>query len=224
MKNIFRSCLSLPFISTLVIPGFAQTLPMDRGVAPDLRVTVRVYNLARVSASNLAQSEHEASRILHEAGIEIEWTECPCPQTPGPSGLMLRIIPRLFGSMRADFRDNDLGFAPTSADGGVLATIFFNRVEAITKGGSVAPILGSAIAHEFGHLLLGPNAHSSDGIMRARWSREFLRPANRASLHFTNEQSNLMRTHVSARAKPQEALQAPTPAAFGKEYAANENH
>jgi hypothetical protein len=138
--------------------------------------------------------------------------------------MMLRIIPRLFRSMRADFHDNDLGFAPSS-DGGVLATIFFDRVEAITKGGPAAPILGNAIAHEFGHLLLGPNAHSSDGIMRAHWNREFLKLANRGSLHFTTEQAQLMRRQASARIKPQETLQVPMMAALQeRRYVANESH
>ncbi len=48
-----------------------------------------------------------------------------------------------------------------------MATVFFHRVEAVTKGGPVAPALGNAIAHELGHLLLGRNAHSPTGIMRA---------------------------------------------------------
>ena len=32
-------------------------------------------------------------------------------------------------------------------------------------------ILGHAIAHEVGHVLLGTNGHSVGGLMRARWGR-----------------------------------------------------
>ncbi len=38
-------------------------------------------------------------------------------------------------------------------------------------------ILGHAAAHEIGHLLLGSNSHSPQGLMRARWSRQDLQNA-----------------------------------------------
>jgi hypothetical protein len=115
--------------------------------------------------------------------------------------MMLRIMPRYFGSMKGNFRHDDLGFAPSSEDGGVLATIFFDRVELVAKGRPVASVLGNVIGHEIGHLMLGSNAHSSTGIMTPHWSREFLKLAGQGLLHFTPEQCERLRQSVSARAQ-----------------------
>ena len=52
---------------------------------------------------------------------------------------------------------------------GVLATIFVDSVELIASLSEIDAtlLLGRAIAHELGHLLLGTNAHSVRGLMRA---------------------------------------------------------
>jgi len=85
-------------------------------------------------------------------------------------------------------------------------TIFFHRIEAVSKGSSAAPILGNAIAHELGHLLLGPRAHSPTGVMTPHWSRDFLKLASRDFLRFTPEQAERLRAQVSALMKRQEFL------------------
>jgi hypothetical protein len=216
MKRLFRISLSLLLVPIWAVPSIAETEASDNEAVPNLRTTVRVYNLAKVPQPVLAQAETEANRIFREAGLNMEWVECPCSQNAGPTELMLRIIPRLFGSMKASFRDDDLGFAPSSEDGGVLATIFFHRIEAISKGGSAAPILGNAIAHELGHLLLGPKAHSPTGIMTPHWSRDFLKLARRDFLHFTPDQAERLRAQVSTLMKRQEFLRRSMMASFNK--------
>jgi hypothetical protein len=199
MRNFPGGCLAVLFILTPPLRGFASQLPSETAAPTNLKMRVRVYNMARVAPRVLEESEQEVSRIFLEVGAKIEWLECPCAQNPSSADLMLRIIPQLFGSVRADFREDHLGFAPSSEDGGVLATIFFHRVEALTKGGATAPLLGNAIAHELGHLLLGSNAHSSTGIMQAHWNRELLKLANRGLLRFTPEQAALLRVRISGR-------------------------
>jgi hypothetical protein len=63
---------------------------------------------------------------------------------------------------------------------------------------ALADILGTVIAHELGHLLLGSNSHSGVGIMRAHWQGEELRRLSRGGLWFTNEQAGDMRGKVIA--------------------------
>ena len=60
----------------------------------------------------------------------------------------------------------------------------------------LADILGSVMAHELGHLILGSNSHSPTGIMRARWEHGELRRLERGSLVFTDEQAERMRVKV----------------------------
>jgi hypothetical protein len=187
---------------------------------PNLTIAVRVYNLAHVSAPTLAQAEKVATRIFREVGIDTVWLECPpsasdvqrfagCQPNLGPMYLNLRLIPR-FDSVGAGFRRTDLGFASPSKEEGVYASIFYHRVQQIARTGpaSEPQILGHAIAHEIGHLLLGSNSHSSTGIMRAQWRRDDLRRATVQLLRFTQEERERMRADVSARLKQQETRQA----------------
>ena len=208
MRNFLRSFLILVFIVTPLIGDLAGALPPETA-APNLKVRVLVYNMARVPSEILAEAEKDAARIFLEVGIEVKWVECPCSEDLGSADLMLRIITQLFASMRADFHEDNLGFAPTSEESGVLATIFFHRIEALTKGGDTAPLLGNAIAHELGHLLLGSNAHSSTGVMQAHWNRELLKLANRGLLRFTPEQAELMRARIPARTRQREFFGSP---------------
>jgi hypothetical protein len=199
MRKIYPAALSWASVLILAVDSSGQVPGFQKRTT--LRLEVRVYNMAKVSQSILVRAEEETSRLFREAGVETEWIECPCALTKRPSEMMLRIIPRYFGSMKSNFRSDDLGFAPSSEDGGVLATIFFDRVELVAKGGPMASVLGNVIGHEIGHLMLGSNAHSSTGIMTPHWSREFLKLASQGLLHFTPEQGERLRQNLSTRAQ-----------------------
>jgi len=56
---------------------------------------------------------------------------------------------------------------------GVLATVFVDRVERLAgrSDGDFGMMLGRAMAHEIGHLLMGRASHASAGLMRPRWTR-----------------------------------------------------
>ena len=56
---------------------------------------------------------------------------------------------------------------------GVLATVYVDRVERLARGsnGDLGTLLGRAMAHEIGHLLMGRAAHAVRGLMRPRWTR-----------------------------------------------------
>jgi len=59
------------------------------------------------------------------------------------------------------------------------------EVGSSSKGAAVASVLGFAVAHEVGHLLLGTNAHAAAGLMRALWSRSDLQRNNPSDWLFT---------------------------------------
>ncbi len=183
-------------VSSFVCPVAAPASKTSLSLA----LNIRVYNLANVPSTTLSSAQQVATTIYRAAAIDTTWQECPCSTELGPNDLLLRIVPKLLGSMRADFRDNNLGFAAVGADGGVLATIFYHRVEALTRGGDSSKILGHAIAHEIGHLLLGSKAHTETGIMRGYWSRDYLKLADRGLLLFTQQQIDLMHIRFMARA------------------------
>ena len=75
------------------------------------------------------------------------------------------------------------GVAPSPGDGtrGTHAYILFDRVERFADEHrvSLGYVLAGAIAHGIGHLLLPPNAHAAEGIMRSNWHPSLFPPKAR---------------------------------------------
>jgi len=69
------------------------------------------------------------------------------------------------------------------------------------KDAQTSRILGHAIAHEVGHLLLGPSAHSPSGIMRGVWSPDDLKLMSWTYLLFTPSQSDQLRADLGRRVR-----------------------
>jgi hypothetical protein len=59
---------------------------------------------------------------------------------------------------------------------------------AAAAGIDAATLLGRAIAHELGHLLMATAAHGSHGLMRPIWSREDLRRGRGGDWMFTPQE------------------------------------
>jgi hypothetical protein len=185
---------------------------------------VLVSDYAQVPRGVLAGAIRQTTRIFHEASIETVWANCTAPaqearvdaacfQPLRPTYLVLRIHPR-FQDANGVFRDTTLGFSLLAAERGrsAHASVFYDYVEDLARNGDASrdQILGHAIAHEFGHLLLGTMGHSPTGLMRARWGRADLQLANVERLKFTSQQSELIRADVQARRRLQEATLAPS--------------
>jgi len=64
-------------------------------------------------------------------------------------------------------------------------------------------VLGVAMAHEIGHLFLGPNSHSPVGIMRAGWKDKDLLEVSQARFTFTTDQSQRIQREVRYRQENQ---------------------
>ena len=178
------------------------------GAEPAATTTVLVYNHARVSLAILAAAEREAGRILDAAGVRIIWVECPmgsttaraegpCLRKPESTDIMLRVLPP---PANHGLKAEVFGFAITP----ILASVYYDSavrlaVEQQHVEFDARTILGCVIAHELGHLLLGPNSHSSQGIMQPRWGREQVRQLLTGTLLFTPEQARVLRAEARSR-------------------------
>jgi hypothetical protein len=51
--------------------------------------------------------------------------------------------------------------------------VFYTHIQYVAEQHGLQPevLFGYVLAHEIGHLLLGPHAHSAAGLMRAYWDR-----------------------------------------------------
>ena len=111
---------------------------------------------------------------------------------------------------RLGLKKEVFGLSPRRKDGGggPLAYVFHHRVQDFvikrTLFQQEALVLGLAIAHEIGHLLLPDNSHSRRGIMRGRLDRRDLRLATFGDLVFTPQQADSIRAEVARRMMEQE--------------------
>jgi len=87
----------------------------------------------------------------------------------------------------------------TATARGQLAYVFYDRVESLSEYFSTAigQVLGGAVAHEIGHLLLPYHSHSRSGLMRVSWISEDFQNLARGWLLFTPEQGALMRARLA---------------------------
>jgi hypothetical protein len=186
MTRSLKMQLALCILSAASIPVNASGYPF--GSAARQRVTVHVYDLAGVSARDLRQATEEAGRILATAGVEAVWQFGPA-DTPEAHETDSHATSPADRNQQRDTRDylvlrlmrgfpegalpGALGVSLPDAKFGVHATIFYDRIERVSKTGDVAlaTMLGHAMAHELGHVLLGNTEHSAIGIMKARWGK-----------------------------------------------------
>jgi len=102
------------------------------------------------------------------------------------------------GSTPGSFAPRTLGYALLFAHTGAHVLIFYDRVETLAHIANEATylVLGHAIAHEIGHVLLGSFEHASGGLMQARWSAATCRLASAGLLAFRREEAEHMGTGV----------------------------
>ena len=171
---------------------------------PHAAVAVRTYNYAVVGIEQMSEARSEAAHIFKGAGISLEWIECRVPGDGAGAActepllvgrdLMLRLVDR-----RPSPGERVMALGESMLDreqrAGVLMTIDVFAVRAVAEGAAtaVSTLLGRAIAHEIGHLLLGTAEHPQIGLMRALWSHEELRGLKPAHWGFSSHEAANMR-------------------------------
>lgn len=183
------------------------------GTAPNVpepqirRIPVMVFDQARVTGRVLGEAQQRAGVILAKAGVDVQWIDCHRSPVP-PACLTVAEPDRLFLTIVTEddariFGNDVLGRSiPGSGDSqGVYARVFYRHIQAKAKQESIFPaeLLGLAVAHELGHLLLGPRSHSAQGIMRANWNHRDMELGTKGQLLFTDRQSQLIRVNVQSR-------------------------
>ena len=185
----------------------------------ELGINVRVYDYAHVGQGTLNAAEKQADFIFRKVGLTMRWcnltTDSPqsladsiCGLPAGSARLDVRVVSRIKAEPGAT-ADSTMGFAMGSS-----ATVSYHWSKAADPKGDAltGDILACVIAHEIGHLLLGPDSHSPTGIMKGKWSKEDLRGAGWGRLVFTPQQGEIIRAGVLAGSAEQRAAIAPTPA------------
>jgi hypothetical protein len=160
---------------------------------PELAVVVRIYDVVGLTDTETSAALAAAAVSLRSAAIAPTWVICApgasaCATQPNAGELVLRLV-RANATAPASAA---LGDAHLSArDGGVLATVYVDRVRHIAAHARMPmpALAGYAIAHELGHLLLSSPAHSRRGLMRAVWRPRELQRGDASDWRFTKEEA-----------------------------------
>jgi hypothetical protein len=135
---------------------------------------------------------------MARAGIRVAWVDCALESCAGARGYWIEFVERQPQRLHRD----TAGYAvlyPTGKGTGGYAVVAWRQAAASAAeyGVDPGPVLGAAMAHEIGHLLLG-NAHSMNGVMAARFRRREVEMAARGELGFLDDQVKRIRATLGS--------------------------
>ncbi len=183
----------ISFFAPFFAPFFARGQEMN----------VSLCNLGELPEPVIARAKSETESVFQSAGIRIYWRGCD----EGPAGplqspwftLRLRAgkPPVTAGPTSLDA----MGRAFLAANGsGSLADAYVESIRSLAERheADADALLGCVIAHELGHLLLGPG-HVPDGVMRAAWNGNELKALRQRWLKFNETERILLRQRLEVR-------------------------
>lgn len=189
------------------LPSILSAAGADAARLP-VSVTVSVFNDARVPALVLEAAQRRAQAVFEQAGIALTWLDCGVPgKWRRERGCLNVAFPEHFSVRLVEGRKavsaDTYGQSYLNEQGeGNYANVYVTPLESskalcLIKEGD---LLGYVVVHELGHLLLGKDSHSAQGLMRAKWQVVELQEAGLGTLAFTSGEAELMRSrYVAAR-------------------------
>jgi hypothetical protein len=210
---VAKTCgIFLLFVLFNAVPAPAHDLD------PEAVVLLRVYRHGARPPDVLDAGLREAAAVLAAAGATMTSLICgddheerrhrqaACDRELAANEIVLRIVSDAGETQRTDGAAGVvLGYSVVGATTPrpIFATVYFDRVRTLADSGGVdtALLLGWAIAHELGHLLLGTPQHAAKGLMRAFWNRAELHHFNVADWRFSAREAASVRVAAAARSR-----------------------
>ena len=165
-----------------------------------IKVKIMVFDYTKLSSDQLYGSLAETTNVFRKAGIELNWCvglaasdECIAEerQTGEPHFLLNLLNEAMAGRLR--MRSKHFGFAKAGT-----AYIHVPRTRDLARdvGITVDVVLGHLIAHELGHVVLGPENHAPKGVMKAFLRKSEFEMASQGRLGFSSEAAQRMRERL----------------------------
>jgi len=170
-------------------------------LAQHQQVEVVVHNRARVSDTMMLDARSIVKSVYAQAGVQLEWLSATPTSHMSFVGQRVHIIiVTANGAAGIGYQADAVGFTP-SGEGhhGNLAYILEHRVRLIAQGYRVLPgvVLGAAMAHEMGHMLL-QSGHTATGLMRAEFNQADFRRIVSGELHLSLSEAADLRARLMA--------------------------
>lgn len=193
---------------TFLVRGLVLAAAAAAAESP-LEITVQLYNNVSAPRREVLDAQAEAGRIFQKAGIQVNWRYCLPQEIPGnrepgcePIDVPTVLVISIISGLAPNGSEFALGFALMQGHSN-HAAVLYPKVSALVADNPQyrdCSILGNAIAHELGHLLLRSTRHE-EGLMRARWDKSDLRAMAQRRLVFNKGQAQRLREMLLARTR-----------------------
>jgi hypothetical protein len=203
-RTLTITVMSVLMMIGMIRFGFAGSTNSEK------RIVIHIRNYTHIDSADLRRASEIAADIFKKAGIEaiVAGPHADTGLTQGMESsrfcqFQVNILsPEM--ARRVGLPMSVLGVAPGSRhdDNRTTVYIFGDVAEAIGNRQNTAArheILGHAIAHEIGHVLLNMTAHSESGIMVGTWKGRDFQAMTMGNLTFGPEQVAGIRTEVARR-------------------------
>lgn len=178
-----------------------QTLQRSRP-----QITVVVCDQVRIAPERWLTAKQQSIRILDNAGVDVVWIDAAAAKSCMAQSLdayfVVVVSPK---APKGRIAFGTMGFALRTGSH-PRAYVFYDLVRSFVRNfepsdpfeSSVGVILGHAIAHEVGHLLIPGDAHGA-GIMRTNWSYKEWRAALEGALLFHPDDVKVIQEQLISR-------------------------
>jgi hypothetical protein len=192
----------------LAAPRSSPDVPCEEHA---LTVTAQIHDYWHVSPESLARASEVVARLYCRIGVRIDWYPTVKKDIRHPNRVVGRepsrvpvakltvivLTPEMAG--RVHVQDDVLGFAAVPEAGmGRIAYVIYDRVQRIAAGHGADEVglLGSVMAHEISHLLLGRESHVDGGLMKDHWNHLDIRQLASMKLEFSEVQADHIRSTI----------------------------
>lgn len=204
MSWLIKGFLCLFAIRALFQEGQAGAEPKTL-TERTLRVTVLYFDFVQVPEKARRLAQERVEKIYQKVGVQVDWADCPtiegtmsmypnCTGFKDETHLFLRVLPQARSGLKMEA-------AGETIHGPRIINVFWDRAreQAVNYRVPLQEMLAQIVAHEIGHILLGPDSHAPSGIMIARCKAKNLIEISQGGYGFTPAQTQRIQIEVRKR-------------------------
>jgi hypothetical protein len=166
-----------------------------------LSVRVIIHDSASVPVDILETARNQTAATFARAGIDLNWSSAGNCGSDDDGRFCIQVLLRPRNAQSAPGARRIMGVALAADPLRAVLSLYFDAVTDVARryGSPRGDVLGLALSHEMGHVLLPPPSHSSSGIMQASWDGDDLRHILFGDAAFTDAQVLAMRSRLASR-------------------------
>ena len=201
-NGMVRAGVSLSVALSLSIPATARERPAMSPSLPTLRLQVSARSDLPLAV--LTRARQEVQRVFERIGVAVDWIGCGIDRRSAHAdggdaalAIVVTVVSHESPALRV-IPASILGAVVRNDQAEETAWVLFDRIERAADRYALDAglVLGHAMAHEVGHLLLPRGAHARAGLMRATWRVEDLRNGVQGQLGFSNGEAAIIRARL----------------------------